>query len=209
MISFASAFCGFHNAFFELLGIVEWVDWTCFVTLIYRVAGVTALVLCEGQALLIEARHQQLLFHGWVIVLVRPSSWLDRISVVAIATLQHRFGTFSPRIRIKRSNGYLLNRGQVLTFIIILSQPKSFLIWIDTLHILHEVSSSQLAFKTTMALSATYGFFINVFIITLFYDSLLWVCFDQMIWRIGNLLILKLKLSLFQVWCVVELHVLL
>ena len=172
-------------------------------------AGVTALVLCEGQALLVEARHQQLIFHGWVIVLVRPGSWLNRISVVAIASLQHRFGTFSPRIRIKRSNGYLLNRGQVLTFIIILSQTKSFLIRIDTLHILHEVSSFQLAFKTIIALFASYGFLVDIFIIALFYDSLLWVCFDQMIWRIRNLLILKLKLSLFLVWSIIELYVLL
>lgn len=209
MISLASAFSGFHYAFFELLGIVEWVNWTWCVALVYRVAGVTTFVICKGQALLVKARHQQFLFHGWVILLIRPGPWLNRISVVLIATLKHRFATFPLWIRIKWSNRYFLNLGEVLTLIIILSHPKSLIIWIHTLHILHKVSSFQLIFKSIMSLFTPNVLSVNIFIITLFYDSLLWVCFDQMIWCIGNLLILKLKLSLFHVWSIVELYVLL
>jgi hypothetical protein len=192
----ASSFGGVLEAFLDLVHVVR----ALVAVLIFVVDG---LLFCsrhkmvERSALNIKSRHLVFLLLVRILVEVfELSTFSDNVNIQVVSTLGNKLSNVSADLAIKITNLDALDVAQKGTLVKVVIFIESHLCWTRTTLILYEFTSFLLPVEVHEIFLSINGLVCTVAIVTLAHNHLVWIVFDQMVWTVGNLLILKSKIAI-------------
>lgn len=195
---------GLDNSFLNLACIIEWINRTSLINRVNWIISSPSIIVLKFHYSIIEGLHQILFFLFWVVEIIWSCVWHPTISVVKVTTLDNGFTSFFFWIAVEFSNLDFSYFCEVCASVKHFVFVKSIVIDLMSL-ILDKVSSTWANAKICVLLDYVDAFMVVVVVIGLSNHRLFRISLYQMIRTIGNLLILKLKLHVFRIACVIVL----